>query len=181
MLRARSRSSRALTLTLSAIFGTALASASLAIEEGQRAPGFSAPHLTAKAPPVNLSDYRGKVVYLDFWASWCPPCLTSLPLLNELQREFPDDRFQVLAINVDNDLGKARKFLRKRPVDYPSASAPKGRIPESYGLKTMPTSYLIDEDGVVRMVHAGFRTEDLPKLREEIGKLVGAPAKAASR
>ena len=66
------------------------------------------------------------MVYLDFWASWCPPCLTSLPLLEKLRKEFPSDQFQILAVNVDQDPEKARKFLERTQVGYPSATDPEG-------------------------------------------------------
>jgi peroxiredoxin len=144
-----------------------------AVEAGQRAPEFTAPALDG-AKSLSLTAYRGKVVYLDFWASWCPPCLTSLPLLEALRKEFPHDQFQVLAVNVDSDPAKARAFLQRVRVGYPSASDPKGRIPSSFGLETMPTSYLIDRSGVVRYVHRGFRKGDVAELREKIAKLVAA-------
>jgi peroxiredoxin len=147
-----------------------------AVDVGQKAPEFTAPAL-AGAKSLSLGSFRGKVVYLDFWASWCPPCLTSLPVLEELRKEFPQEQFQVLAVNVDQDPAKARAFLERVRVGYPSASDPKGRIPESFGLETMPTSYLIDRSGVVRHVHRGFRKGDVPGLRERIAKLVGAGAR----
>ena len=80
--------------------------------DGQKAPEFKAPALDG-GKSLSLAAYRGKVVYLDFWASWCPPCLTSLPLLEELRKEFPSDQFQILAVNVDQDPEKARKFLER--------------------------------------------------------------------
>jgi peroxiredoxin len=144
-----------------------------AADVGQRAPEFSAPALDG-AKSLSLAAYRGKVVYLDFWASWCPPCLTSLPLLEKLRKEFPSDQFQVLAVNVDQDPEKARKFLSRAQVGYPSATDPKGRIPETFGIETMPTSFLIDRSGVIRYVHHGFRKGDVAPLRERIQKLVAA-------
>jgi peroxiredoxin len=142
-----------------------------AVEAGQKAPQFTLPSLDG-GPQLSLAAYRGKVVYLDFWASWCPPCLTSLPLLDALRQEFPADDFQVLAVNLDDDPAKARRFLAKRPVGYPSATDPAGALPERFGLETMPTSYLIDRDGVVRHVHPGFRKSDIDGLRAKIRALV---------
>ena len=123
---------------------------------------------------VELSDYRGKVVYLDFWASWCPPCLVSLPVLEELRQEFPESEFQVIAVNVDRQPAKARSFLAKRKIGYPSATDPDGRIPEKFGIETMPTSFLIDRQGIVRHVHRGFRKGDVDDLRGRIRALLGA-------
>jgi peroxiredoxin len=144
-----------------------------AVEIGQKAPEFTAPALDGPTR-LSLGAFRGKVVYLDFWASWCPPCLTSLPLLEELRKEFPNDQFQILAVNVDQDPAKARAFLERTRVGYPSASDPKGRIPESFGIETMPTSFLIDRRGVVRHVHRGFRKGDVAGLRERIAHLIAA-------
>lgn len=142
-----------------------------AVEAGDAAPDFSIPRLGA-GKPLQLSAYRGKVVYLDFWASWCAPCLVSLPMLDDLRKEFPSDQFQVLAVNLDTEPAKAQSFLAKRPVGYPSASDPQGRVPQSFGLSTMPTSYLIDRKGVVRYVHAGFRKDDIDEIRAKVRELV---------
>jgi peroxiredoxin len=147
-----------------------------AVDVGQKAPEFTAPALDGEKS-LSLGAYRGKVVYLDFWASWCPPCLTSLPLLEELRKEFPNEQFQILAVNVDQDPEKARAFLARTRVGYPSASDPKGRIPETFGIETMPTSFLIDRSGVVRHVHRGFRKGDVAGLRERIAQLVATRAK----
>ncbi len=173
----RAAARRAPSLALCSLLLLALAAPATAVEEGQPAPSFSAPPLEGDGP-ISLDRYKGKVVYLDFWASWCGPCLVSLPLLEELRREFPADRFQIVAVNVDRDVARARRFLKKRPVGYPSATDPEGRIPEKFGIETMPTSFLIDEKGVVRHVHAGFRKGDLPDLRKRIKALV---AKAGRR
>ena len=147
--------------------------AARAADEGQPAPAFSARSLTGDGN-VALGNYKGKVVYLDFWASWCAPCQTSLPALEALRKEFPADQFQVIAINVDQDPEKARKLLEKLKIGYPSATDPEGRLPETFGLKTMPTSYLIDRDGVIRRVHPGFRSGDVDAIRAQIKTLVEA-------
>jgi peroxiredoxin len=142
-----------------------------ALEPGDPAKDFQAPNLDGDGT-VSLQDHRGKVVYLDFWASWCNPCQTAIPLIEELRGEFPADDFQVVAVNLDKSTKKARKFLVKNPVGYPSASDPRGALPRAFGLETMPTSYLIDRDGIIRYVHEGFRENDVALLRAEIQKLV---------
>lgn len=150
------------------------ASTAHALEPGDPAPAFSAPSLAGGGQTLALESFQGKVVYLDFWASWCPPCLQSLPLIDELRQEFPDADFQVLAVNVDRDPQRARRFAEQRRIGYPSASDPEGRIPERFGIETMPTSFLIDREGVVRYVHPGFRRADIDALRERIARLVSA-------
>ncbi len=144
-----------------------------AADEGDTAPAFSASKLGGEGN-ISLASYRGKVVYLDFWASWCAPCQAALPALEELRKEFPADQFQVVAVNVDTDPEKALRLLAKHKIGYPSAADPDGRLPETFGLKTMPTSYLIDRSGVVRLVHPGFRQSDVETLRAHIKTLVEA-------
>jgi peroxiredoxin len=148
-----------------------LPGASQALEPGDRAPDFAAPALSGKGT-VELARYRGKVVYLDFWASWCAPCLKAIPEIEAMRSEFPSDAFQILAVNLDQKKAKALRFLEKHPIGYPSASDPKGRLPGQFGLETMPTSYLIDADGVIRYVHRGFKRGDGSKLRQEIRALL---------
>lgn len=148
-----------------------VAPAALALEEGDRAPAFSLPALDGQGE-VSLDQYKGKVIWLDFWASWCPPCLTSLPEIDEMRKQMPASKFQVVAINIDEQPKKALRFLSKQPVGYPSASDPDGSLPEVFGLETMPTSYLIDQKGVIRMVHKGYRAGDIDKIKAEATRLM---------
>ena len=145
----------------------------LALDVGDRAPAFSAPALRGDGK-VELSKFRGKVVYLDFWASWCAPCLAAIPEVEAMRSEFPTEDFQIIAVNLDQKTKKALRFLSKNPIGYPSASDPKGLLPGRYGVDTMPTSYLIDREGVIRYVHRGFQRGDGSKLRHEIRALLEA-------
>ena len=156
---------------LAALLLMFFAPAALAVEVGQRAPKFSLASVDGKGK-VDLSAYRGKVVYLDFWASWCPPCRKAMPAIEKLRKSYSPDEFAVVAVNVDSSLKKAQKVLAKTPVGYASGSDPKGLLPKRYEVKTMPTSYLLDGNGVVRYVHEGFRRGDEKALREEIDKLL---------
>jgi len=149
----------------------AAASAGFALEEGDRAPDFQARSVSGDAEVV-LHALRGKVVLVDFWASWCAPCNAAMPQLEKLSKEFPADQFVVLGVNVDKKIGDARRALERRSVTYPNASDPTGMLPKRFGLETMPTSYLIDQGGVVRVVHRGFRNGDMDKLREQVKKLL---------
>ncbi|MEE9279521.1 MAG: TlpA disulfide reductase family protein [Myxococcota bacterium] len=168
-MRRRSRSA-VLTWTFAALLSL-VAAPSGALEEGEHAPQFSIELLSGDGQ-LSLDAYRGKVVYLDFWASWCGPCLVALPKLEKLRRELPSKQFQIVAVNLDRDLDKAREFLRDRSIGYPSGTDPEGKLAESFGLDTMPTSFLIDRNGVVRYVHRGFRAQDIDEIRERIRDLL---------
>lgn len=157
-------------LAAAAALSSALCAPALALEQGDKAPDFSAPGMAGGT--ISLSAYRGKVVYLDFWASWCGPCAQSLPALEALRREFKPEDFQVVAVNVDREPKLAKAFLSKRRVGFPSAKDPDGTLPARFGIDSMPTSFLIDRSGVVRHVQRGFRPSDVEGLREQIQQLV---------
>lgn len=147
------------------------AGAASALDEGDRAPDFQARSVSGDAEVV-LHKLRGKIVLVDFWASWCAPCNAAMPQLEALSKQYPADQFVVLGVNVDKKLEDARRALERRPVSYANASDPTGMLPKRFGLETMPTSYLIDQDGVVRLVHRGFRNGDMDEIRKEIDALL---------
>jgi thiol-disulfide isomerase/thioredoxin len=157
--------------SLALLCGLVLAAAAGALQSGDRAPAVKGARLDGKGQ-LSLESERGKVVYLDFWASWCKPCALSLPALDAFRKEFPAKDFAVFAINVDRDPAAARAFLSRRPVGYPSLFDPEGKLPTLFGVETMPTSFLIDRKGVIRRVHRGFRKEDVPELRAAIQELL---------
>lgn len=145
--------------------------ASLSASQGKMAPNFNLPGIKT-GNLMSLKSHRGKVVYLDFWASWCGPCRQSLPMLNELRKELRSKGFEVVAVNLDEDKSEAKKFLKQFPVSYPVLLDPKGRVPQKYDLPGMPTSYLIDRKGKIRKVHVGFKKQDISKIRKEIISLL---------
>jgi thiol-disulfide isomerase/thioredoxin len=165
VLRVRSLAVGALVLA------ALLAGSALALDVGDAAPGWKLARLDGSGE-LKLADLRGKVVFVDFWASWCGPCQKSMPQFDALAKEFPADRFALVGVNVDKDVAAAKKVLAKRPVSYTIVSDPSGSLPGRYGVETMPMAYLIDGDGAVRYVHRGFRDGDIEKLREHIQKLL---------
>jgi thiol-disulfide isomerase/thioredoxin len=121
---------------------------------------------------INLKDYRGKVVFIDFWASWCPPCLASLPAYDQMREEIGTDDFELIAINVDEDTQDGRDFLENHPVRYPVLADPDGEIGIPYGIRTLPHSFLLDRDGNIVVSFRSFREGDELKLRKEIEALL---------
>jgi len=103
-----------------------------------------------------LASHKGKIVYLDFWASWCSPCRRSFPWLNSLTKQYNKDDFVVLSVNVDNDRTFAEEFLQETPADFDIFYDPKGVIAKQYKIKGMPSSYIIDREGKILSAHVGF-------------------------
>lgn len=135
-----------------------------------RAPDFTLP--TQNGTEIRLSDLKGQVVYLDFWASWCGPCRQSFPWMNQLHKRSDSDQFKIIAINLDSDETQARKFLSNLPADFTVAFDPTGVTAEAYHLPGMPTSYLIDRQGRVVSRHVGFLVSDTVKIEENIQQLL---------
>ena len=148
------------------------APAALAADVGQPAPAFEIKG--EGGVPVNLAALRGKVVYLDFWASWCGPCRQSFPWMNEIQAKYAARGLHVLAVNLDAKEADARKFLEETPGRFQLAFDAKGVTPRLYGVKGMPTSYLIDREGRVVQEHAGFNASKKDDIEKSIAKLLEA-------
>lgn len=144
-----------------------LAASALAQDVGTVAPDITLP---GAKDPVNLADFKGKVVYVDFWASWCGPCKQSFPFMNAMQTKYKAQGFEIIAVNVDAKTADATAFLTKVPATFTVAFDPKGETPKRYKLKAMPSSYLIGRDGKVVAVHQGFKAEDTADLEKRIAQ-----------
>ncbi|MEL0586679.1 MAG: TlpA disulfide reductase family protein [Candidatus Thiodiazotropha sp. (ex. Lucinoma kazani)] len=133
------------------------------------APDFN---LQGEDAPVSLSQFKGKVVLLDFWASWCVPCRASFPWMSELQNKYQSLGLEVIAINVDKDPSLAEAFLSKVQAEFTIAFDPKGDVASQYGLKGMPASYLIDKQGRILQSHIGFFQSEKDKRELEIREIL---------
>lgn len=151
-----------------------VAQSALAVDVGQPAPTFE---LAGPAGTVNLSQYKGKTVYLDFWASWCGPCKQSFPWMNDMQSRYGSKGLQVLAVNLDQKTDDAKAFLTDNPARFEVVFDAAGKVPKAYAIKGMPTSVLIGPDGKVLMVHSGFREEQRAELEGRIQQALNAGGK----
>ena len=155
------------------LFALAAISIGQAAEVGERAPSCQVQGLDGSGP-LDLAGHSGKVVYIDFWASWCGPCAESFPFLDQLHKELRSKGFEVLGVNLDENTADAQAFLRKRPVGFTLVSDAGGRCPRVYGVQAMPSSYLVDRQGVIRQVHRGFKAGDKKAIRDQVLMLLGA-------
>jgi thiol-disulfide isomerase/thioredoxin len=158
------------TLTL-ALGLTALSPLSAAaLERGAAAPQFE---LQGLSDAVQLAKYRGKLVYVDFWASWCGPCRESFPWMNQMQEKYGARGLQIIGVNLDARNADARQFLAAMPARFVIGFDPQGATPRDYGIKGMPSSVLIGPDGKVLYAHSGFRDADRAELENKIQSALG--------
>jgi thiol-disulfide isomerase/thioredoxin len=118
--------------------------------------------------PVDLSAYQGKVVYVDFWASWCVPCKQSFPWMNSMHRQYGKDGLVIIGVNMDQVRAEADAFLAKYPAEFTIRFDPKGELAPRFKVKGMPTSALLGRDGKVLLIHEGFKNKDPAKLEQAI-------------
>lgn len=149
--------------------------ASRALGPGQPAPEVRLPD--ADGHILSLGELRGNVVLVDFWASWCGPCATAFPAVDNLYRTLHDRGFEVMAINLDEKRRDADAFLKDRGHAMPVLFDPKGTSARAFALDGMPTSFLIGRDGRVRFVHVGYNSKTPGAYQAEIEQLLAEPAR----
>jgi thiol-disulfide isomerase/thioredoxin len=125
--------------------------------------------VSAVGDSISLS---GRVVYLDFWASWCAPCRSSFPWMKSLQAKYGKQGLQVVTIDVDTDPAAGRKFLSEMQASLPVINDPKGKVAKQYQLAAMPTSFIYGRDGKLRFRHEGFNPKESAALEAKIASLL---------
>jgi cytochrome c biogenesis protein CcmG, thiol:disulfide interchange protein DsbE len=139
-----------------------------AAEVGKPAPTFELPSTSGV---LKLADFKGKWVYVDFWASWCGPCRQSFPWMNDLQAKH-GDKLKVIGVNVDARRADANKFLEQVPAKFALAFDEKGDTAKAYNIPGMPSSVLVAPDGKVTWIHKGFNEGAAKDLDEKIAKAI---------
>ncbi|MCE9520311.1 MAG: TlpA family protein disulfide reductase [Verrucomicrobia bacterium] len=158
---------RSIAATISAIAVGISPSLFAAWKENAMMPALSGFGLEGVIPKTN-----GKVVYLDFLASWCAPCKASFPVLSTWHNKYSSKGFMVLGVNVDDDAAAMQAFLKKNNPGFPSVRDAQHKLVAAADVKTMPTSFLIDRKGVIRAVHNGFHPKDEAALSAKIESLL---------
>jgi len=141
-----------------------------AVTPEQPAPDFTLKSLDGAN--LRLEEYRGQVVLINFWASWCGPCRQELPVLDRLHQRYADAGFAVLGINVEGEEQPARELLEKVPVTFPVLIDDGQLVSELYDLQAMPSTVVVDRDGVVRYIHRGYRPGDEAGYVEMVKRLI---------
>lgn len=121
---------------------------------------------------LRLSDYRGQVVLLNFWASWCGPCRQEMPLLEELYKRYHNLGFTILGVNVDTDSSKANHYLRDIRVSFPILYDTQNTVVKNYNVNAMPTTVIIDKNGKMRFMHQGYKPGYENEYRKEVIQLL---------
>lgn len=164
-----------LLFLLAFLFLTAEAPSPWAIDElvGKKAPDFFLKDMNEK--PFSLSSLKGKVVLINFWATWCPPCRSEMPSLNKLHKEFGSGELVVLAVSTDKTSSGVRDFLSKHPVDFPVLMDSDSKVSRQFKVFSLPTTFLLDKRGVIRQRFLGEEEWDSPAMREKITTLLNSP------
>ena len=140
-----------------------------------KAPNFTIPKLDGKLFALkDCFKQPGKVVMLDIWATWCPPCRAEIPYIIKLQKKYGSKRVLIVGVAIDEDKADVKSFVKQQKVNYTICHDPKGnKIGKSYDVQSIPATYIIDKKGVIRYVHGGFGgPADAAKMDKEIASLL---------
>jgi thiol-disulfide isomerase/thioredoxin len=163
------------SMILMMLAGTVPVSESRAAWINDKAPGFSLSDFAGK--PMSLGSLKGRIVFINFWASWCGPCKKETPELDKLAGQYSQSEVTVLAVNIDKTRENAEGFLDRlgllHAYHFTVLLDPESSVVQDYGARAMPTSFIVDREGLIRFVHLGFNEGDPLNWRREIDSLTG--------
>ena len=158
---------RIILLVLAIFMGSSLASSGLT---GQTAPDFVLKSATGEN--LRLSEYRGDIVMINFWATWCGPCRQEMPLLDELYGRYQRVGFNLLGVNIDDDSRRAMAMVNELGISFPVLFDEDKKVSKLYEVEAMPLTILLDREGTVRHVHHGYQPGYEQKYLNEIRSLL---------
>jgi peroxiredoxin len=153
---------------------SAIVVASSALAAGGDASG-PAPQFTLTTlagQPAGLSQYKGQVVMVNFWATWCGPCQQEMPLLDQMYKKYKPAGFTLIGVNVDKEAPAVKELLTRKPVSFPVLLDPANSVSKAYHVDEMPSSVIIDRKGVIRYVHRGYKPGDENDYQDRIRQLI---------
>ena len=133
------------------------------------------------ALPEELAPVEGKVVWVDFWASWCAPCRRSFPWMNAMHRKYAAQGLQIIGVNVDKERQLADEFLEETPAEFALRFDPTGKLAKEFEVQAMPSSFLLDAAGNILARHFGFKLADAEEYERAIESVLAASAAEAAQ
>jgi thiol-disulfide isomerase/thioredoxin len=164
------RSSRLLSLLRASALTATLAVSSFVGASSSIAPSFALP--SRAGDTVSLDKLKGQVVMINFWASWCGPCRTEMPLLDQMYKRYSSLGFTLIGVNVEADTKDAEKLLANMPVTFPVLFDRESKVSKLYDVNAMPSSVFIDRKGNVRYLHRGYKNGDESEYLNQIRALL---------
>jgi peroxiredoxin len=165
-----------LSRTVLALLAAALAAGALGgataagTDASGPAPAFTL--ATVNGESATLSQYKGQVVMLNFWATWCGPCQQEMPLLDQMYKKYKPAGFTLIGVNVDKDAPPVKQLLDRKPVGFPVLLDPASQVSKSYHVDEMPSTVLIDRKGNIRYLHRGYKPGDENEYQDRIRQLI---------
>ncbi len=138
---------------------------------GKKAPEFSLKDTNDRT--VSLSSLKGNVVLINFWATWCPPCRAEMPSLNRLHKDYMNKGLVVLAVSTDRSVSSVKDFLGRNPVDFPVVMDSGSRVARQFKVFSLPTSFLVDRNGIIVRKYLGEEEWDSEAIRNHIRAAIG--------
>ena len=147
-----------------------VSAAAFAADSGGPAPAFSLTDLAGQ--PGALSQYKGNVVMVNFWATWCGPCQQEMPLLDQMYKKYKPAGFTLIGINVDKEAPAVKELLARKPVSFPVLLDPANQVSKAYHVDEMPSTVIVDKKGQIRYIHRGYKPGDENEYQDRIRQLI---------